>query len=301
MVSLPDDPLIYEFDGWSVEKLQKQRSRAHFLLAAPYRYVSIILVPPTSTLAASPHVTSILHPATPASAAYKLICMDSPCYHAAGPLGEGDLVEVEDLAGKARSSSASREIPPSSILCIRCPWHRYLVSLNTGEEVLLYPAEDGRHGEGLAPTHRIRTLQRVGDGGGASTSPVSPPVTYYDGEVAHVRMGKKVQRLHKATLDEESGTLTIFVQDCSEFAQPPKTEEECHAPQEDRGAEEANQDPQQGFMSRHGAARAPPKSNRKRRVLRENELKSDGPAMNVKTGGICLQIQDIKAKGFDQL
>ena len=57
----------------------------------------------------------------------KLHCFDSVCYHAGGPLGAGD---IEDVDGKT---------------CISCPWHTYKVTLDTGEK--LYRATemvDGR-------------------------------------------------------------------------------------------------------------------------------------------------------------
>lgn len=43
-----------------------------------------------------------------------LKCIDSTCYHAGGPLGLGD---IEEVNGEA---------------CIKCPWHAYQVSLNDG-------------------------------------------------------------------------------------------------------------------------------------------------------------------------
>jgi ferredoxin-NADP reductase/nitrite reductase/ring-hydroxylating ferredoxin subunit len=44
----------------------------------------------------------------------KLRCIDSTCYHAGGPLGIG---EIEELNGEA---------------CIKCPWHSYPVALSDG-------------------------------------------------------------------------------------------------------------------------------------------------------------------------
>jgi len=44
----------------------------------------------------------------------KLKCIDSTCYHAGGPLGIGDL---EDVNGET---------------CIKCPWHAYSISLEDG-------------------------------------------------------------------------------------------------------------------------------------------------------------------------
>eukprot|EP01083_Nonionella_stella_P070460 188534_1 len=41
--------------------------------------------------------------------------LDLRCYHAGGPLSLGD---IEDVEGN---------------LCIKCPWHRYIIKLETGE------------------------------------------------------------------------------------------------------------------------------------------------------------------------
>jgi len=45
----------------------------------------------------------------------KLCALDAICYHAGGPLGLGDVEEVAE--GRP---------------CVRCPWHHYLVDLETG-------------------------------------------------------------------------------------------------------------------------------------------------------------------------
>ena len=47
----------------------------------------------------------------------KLHCFDSVCYHAGGPLGSGD---IEDVDGTT---------------CILCPWHNYKVTIDTGEKL----------------------------------------------------------------------------------------------------------------------------------------------------------------------
>jgi nitrite reductase/ring-hydroxylating ferredoxin subunit len=46
-----------------------------------------------------------------------LHCVDSTCYHAGGPIGLGDLEEV------------------NGELCIKCPWHSYCVSLVDGSKL----------------------------------------------------------------------------------------------------------------------------------------------------------------------
>jgi nitrite reductase/ring-hydroxylating ferredoxin subunit len=44
-----------------------------------------------------------------------LRAFDSICYHAGGPLGIGDIEEIGE-----------------GIKCIKCPWHAYLIDLETG-------------------------------------------------------------------------------------------------------------------------------------------------------------------------
>lgn len=46
----------------------------------------------------------------------RLWAVDSVCYHAGGPLGAGDIEEVGDQGRP----------------CVRCPWHHYLIDLETG-------------------------------------------------------------------------------------------------------------------------------------------------------------------------
>ena len=47
----------------------------------------------------------------------ELYCVDSTCYHAGGPIGLGDLEEV------------------NGEICIKCPWHSYCVSLKDGSKL----------------------------------------------------------------------------------------------------------------------------------------------------------------------
>lgn len=161
-------PQLHEYDGWSYERLRQQRNRAHFLLEDPYRYVTVIL-------------------STKKGEEKRLYCLDSPCYHGAGPLGEGDLVEIEDM------------------LCVRCPWHQFLVSLDRGEEILLESTEPGIVGRHLPPP---------------STYP-PPPVDPATSPGIVVSHGKVVQRVHKASLDEASGILTIEVADEEDIRRHP--------------------------------------------------------------------------------
>ncbi|KAF6253938.1 hypothetical protein COO60DRAFT_370700 [Scenedesmus sp. NREL 46B-D3] len=46
----------------------------------------------------------------------QLTCIDSICFHAGGPLGLGDIEEVEGRA------------------CLNCPWHNYKIDAFTGEK-----------------------------------------------------------------------------------------------------------------------------------------------------------------------
>ncbi|CAJ1993794.1 hypothetical protein conserved [Leishmania donovani] len=192
---------IHQYEGWSYERLRQQRNRAHFLLEDPYRYVTVLL---------------ISKPGRPE----ELKCIDSPCYHAAGPLGEGDIVEIEDL------------------LCLRCPWHRYLVNIENGEEILLKVDPASEQGAGMVGRHAALPTYPM-----HFADPPAEGVT-----VVH---GEKVQRVHRAWLEETTGILSIEV------------------------AEEA--------------------------VMRQHPVKSDKPAGNVKNGGICMQIFDIKSRGLDKL
>ena len=59
----------------------------------------------------------------------KLHCIDAVCYHAGGPLTVGD---IEEVGGRA---------------CVRCPWHNYFVTIDTGEKLyqsLVRPADGGK-------------------------------------------------------------------------------------------------------------------------------------------------------------
>ncbi|ORC91383.1 uncharacterized protein TM35_000063880 [Trypanosoma theileri] len=173
------------YDGWSYERLRQQRNRAHFLLEDPYRFVTVLL-----------HND-------------RLYAIDSPCYHSSGPLGEGEVMDIEDTfsAGK--------------VACLRCPWHNFLVSIETGEEIEVEPivTSDKSKGDGNVhsggdnavqememPTYPLRphwetttaTTSGSGSGGGGGL---------------RVTRGIVVQRTHKVWLDESTGILTIEVED----------------------------------------------------------------------------------------
>lgn len=232
----------YEYDGWSYDRLRQQRNRAHFLLPDPYRYVSVILS--TRTTAAGKRKVDGVEEEEESK---RLYCIDSACYHSAGPLAEGEIVAIEDM------------------LCISCPWHHFLVSLDEGREIFLDVDPDGAVGgggggidppirpttgsDGLVGNHRGAAKKRTGGGGGGvpsllPTYPLQGPDPNAPGVT--VSRGNRVQRVHRATLDESSGVLTIEVE----------TEAE----------------------------------------IRKNPRRSDKPSENLEAGAMCMQIFDIKSK-----
>lgn len=116
-----------------------------------------------------------------------LYALDSPCYHASGPLGEGPIVDME-------------EIP-----CIRCPWHQFLVALDTGEEVtrdVKAPVFDS-DGVFRTPTYPMEPLGEEHFQG--------PP-----------KRGRRVQRMHKVWVNEEKGGLIeVEMEDAEEMRRRP--------------------------------------------------------------------------------
>ncbi|KEG05444.1 hypothetical protein DQ04_21941010, partial [Trypanosoma grayi] len=160
----------HKYDGWSYERLRQQRNRAHFLLEDPYRFITVLL-----------------HNGA-------LYAIDSPCYHASGPLGEGELLDVEDAHTAA------------SVACLRCPWHHILVSIATGEEMDVQAVPPPTHHGGSSGG---------GVGGGAMEMPTYPLRPHWEacGGAAKASRGRVVQRTHKVWLDEAKGILTIEVED----------------------------------------------------------------------------------------
>jgi len=72
----------------------------------------------------------------------KVYCIDSVCYHVGGPLGIGD---IEDIDGQA---------------CIKCPWHGYLVTLDNGQK--MYKAVEFADGKMVSSGWKIsEKLQRT--------------------------------------------------------------------------------------------------------------------------------------------
>lgn len=88
--------------------------------------------------------------------ASQLRAFDSICYHAGGPLGIGDIEEA-GAGGQA---------------CIVCPWHHYLVDLETGHK-WHQPMQKDANGKLVAvgwkssakPVQRIHEVQEREDGG----------------------------------------------------------------------------------------------------------------------------------------
>ncbi|KAG5490293.1 hypothetical protein JKF63_00413 [Porcisia hertigi] len=162
---------LHQYDGWSYERLRQQRNRAHFLLEDPYRFVTVLLI----SKRGKPD---------------ELRCIDSPCYHAAGPLGEGDIVEIEDL------------------LCLRCPWHRFLVNIENGEEILLRVDPNSEQGAGMVGRHTAMPTYPM-----QTANPSAGGVT-----VVH---GEKVQRVHRVWLEEATGILSIEVAEEADMRHKP--------------------------------------------------------------------------------
>eukprot|EP00758_Cryptobia_borreli_P013836 Tbor_TRINITY_DN5869_c0_g6::TRINITY_DN5869_c0_g6_i1::g.6543::m.6543 len=149
-----DNPIgPFHLSGWTRERVKARGYRAHFLLNN--RFISVVMHKKTG----------------------ELYCLDSPCYHAAGPLGEGVVEDIEDIP------------------CIRCPWHNFLVALDTGEEVTipLKPPDFGEDGVYNVPSYPLQHSKAFS----------GPPVR-----------GKKVQRLHRVL--EEGGVdsnLVVYLVD----------------------------------------------------------------------------------------
>ena len=100
----------------------------------------------------------------------ELFCIDSCCFHASGPLGEGPVMDIEDIP------------------TIRCQWHNMIIALDTGERVtqqILLPGEAQglqhhpvamsfplrpqgtagkarRHGEYVQRVHPVRAVECAG-------------------------------------------------------------------------------------------------------------------------------------------
>jgi nitrite reductase/ring-hydroxylating ferredoxin subunit len=65
--------------------------------------------------------------------------VDGQCYHAGGPLAQGELVEIESLDRRP---------------CVVCPWHKYMILLDSGEGIYRH-AEPGAPAGG-PPTYKSK-------------------------------------------------------------------------------------------------------------------------------------------------
>ncbi|CBH18032.1 uncharacterized protein TEOVI_000435000 [Trypanosoma equiperdum] len=166
------------YDGWSYERLRQQRNRAHFLLEEPYRFITVLL-----------------HHG-------KLYAIDSPCYHGSGPLGEGQIVDLEDMDTVVTSGDG--KLGSSRVPCLRCPWHSYLISIETGELVEVLSVEGTKTGR-----------ENQADNDVAEEMPSYPLQHRFGtcGGATHVSRKGVVQRTHQVSLDEATGILTIEVED----------------------------------------------------------------------------------------
>ncbi|KAG8348831.1 hypothetical protein TRVL_00355 [Trypanosoma vivax] len=175
------------YEGWSYERLRQQRNRAHFLLEDCYRFITVIL-----------------HRG-------KLYAIDSPCYHASGPLGEGEIVDLEEAHGALTAEDLCRSSEGDKlplVACLRCPWHGYLISISSGELVEIRQ-DDGNGRQGRGGSQRA-----------ILSYPLQPQVDA-PCSGARVSRGRVVQRTHRVSLDETTGILTIEVEDEAEMRKRP--------------------------------------------------------------------------------
>ncbi|EPY32081.1 hypothetical protein AGDE_08875 [Angomonas deanei] len=152
--------------------------------------------------------------------------MDSPCYHAAGPLGDGNIIEIEELG----------------VTCIECPWHRYLVNIKNGEEIIM-EEDDSNEVRGPAPIASVSGLPQ-------RDTTLKPKVGR-----------KNCQRTHRVELIPD-----------------------------DRLSEKDKQENREVYILKITVE--------EEGVQRQRPMRSDGCATSLKNGGLCMQIQDIKAKGL---
>ena len=125
--------------GWirlekTIQDLINADGRIHFKLL-DYRYVTILMYPTTK----------------------KLYAIDSACFHAGGPLGQGIMEDIEDIP------------------TIRCRWHNFNIALDDGshvkQEIVVQPTRTPKMQmsyplqpwpkESLGPATRRKGCQRV--------------------------------------------------------------------------------------------------------------------------------------------
>lgn len=137
-------PTWQKLAGWTVARIVTNGGRAHFEVGGRF-------------------ITVLLH-------RERLYCIDSACHHAAGPLGEGPVEDIEDIP------------------CIRCPWHNFLVSLDKGEDVTCEEppidfGPDGVYRAPLAMSYPLQPAQRGKATRGALVQRVHQIAEADDGEL----------------------------------------------------------------------------------------------------------------------
>ena len=68
----------------------------------------------------------------PTSDGYR--AFDSVCYHGGGPLAMGDIEEIPGDGGDGGGGGGGGGGGNGSRTCVKCPWHSYLIDLETGKK-----------------------------------------------------------------------------------------------------------------------------------------------------------------------
>lgn len=83
----------------------------------------------------------------------KLLCLDSVCYHASGPMTLGEVSDIEELG----------------VTVVSCPWHKFMVTLDQG--LRAYQAIEFVNGKPVnagwtlgKQMHRAHSVQETSDG-----------------------------------------------------------------------------------------------------------------------------------------
>lgn len=124
----------------------------------------------------------------------KLFALDSPCFHASGPLGDGPVKDIEDIP------------------CIECPWHHMLVALDTGEEVvreIVAPLFD-ENGVYRPPSQMMKLTE----------APTAPGQPYPESWLGPPKRKAPVQRTH--AVEEREDELWVDVWDGPTSSPPPQ-------------------------------------------------------------------------------
>lgn len=61
----------------------------------------------------------------------QVFAVDHGCYHHGGPLVDGDIEDLVPPSSSMPTADARSKRDPVS--CVKCPWHKYLIALETGE------------------------------------------------------------------------------------------------------------------------------------------------------------------------